>query len=237
VLAAAGAPALGTTSAGIAFALGLPDGERLERGAMLDAVHRIVAAVDVPVTADIEAGYGDVGGTVMLAIEAGAVGFNLEDGRAGTLTEMDEQLAVVAEARVAVERSGLPAFLNARTDAVWLGLPDAEAETVRRVEAYARAGADGIFVPGAKDRELLRRLAAAAAAAGSSLNVLAVPGLPPVEELGELGVSRVSSGSGPVRAALSAAHAAATELLLDGTYGGTTAGDLSYAAVNAIMNG
>jgi 2-methylisocitrate lyase-like PEP mutase family enzyme len=193
--------------------------------------------VDVPVSADIEAGYGDVGGTVMLAIEAGAVGFNLEDGLDGGLRDLDDQLALLAEACVAVKRSGVPAFLNARTDGVWLGLPGAEDETVRRVEAYGRAGADGVFVPGAKDRELLRRLAEAASAAGTTINVLAVPGLPPVEELSALGVARVSSGSGPVRAALSAAHAGATELLRDGTYGAATAGDLSYAAVNAIMNG
>jgi 2-methylisocitrate lyase-like PEP mutase family enzyme len=238
VLVAAGAPALGTTSAGVAFARGLPDGERLQRGAMLDAVHAIVAAVDVPVSADLEAGYGDVGGTVALAIEVGAAGFNLEDGRAnGELVALDEQLALLAEARVAVERCGVPAFLNARTDALWLGVDDAEAEVLRRVEAYAAAGADGVFVPGAKDRELLRRLATAAGAAGSSLNVLAVAGLPPVAELAGLGVARVSTGSGPARAALSAAHAAAAELLRDGTYGASTAGDLSHPAVNAIMNG
>jgi 2-methylisocitrate lyase-like PEP mutase family enzyme len=237
VLAAAGAPALGTTSAAVSWALGLADGERLERGAMLEVVHRIATAVDVPVSADIESGYNDVGGTVMLAIEAGAVGFNLEDSRAGEMAAVDEQLELLAEACVAVKRSGVPAVLNARTDAIWLGLPDAEEQTLRRVEAYARAGADCVFVPGAKDRELLRRLAAAANAAGSSLSVLAVPGLPPVAELGELGVARVSSGSGPGRAALSAAHAAAAELLRDGTYGATTAGGLTYAGLNAIMEG
>src|SRR5690348_11152315 len=107
VLAAAGAPALGTTSAGMSWALGLPDGERLERGAMLEAVRRIVEAVDVPVSADIENGYGDVCGTVMLAIEAGAVGFNLEDSRDREQLPLDDQLALLAEARVAVERSGV----------------------------------------------------------------------------------------------------------------------------------
>jgi 2-methylisocitrate lyase-like PEP mutase family enzyme len=238
VLAAAGAPALGTTSAGVAFALGLPDGERLGRDAMLDAVRAIAAAVDVPVSADLEAGYGDVAGTVALAIEAGAVGFNLEDSRAGNgMTPLDEQLGFLAEAREAVRRCGVPAFLNARTDGIWLGVPDAEAETLARVDAYARAGADGVFVPGAKDRDLLRDLARAATAAGSSLNVLAVPGLPSVAELSDLGIARVSSGSGPARAALSAAHAAAVELLRDGTYAAATAGDLSYAALNTIMDG
>jgi 2-methylisocitrate lyase-like PEP mutase family enzyme len=235
VLVAAGAPALGTTSAGIAFALGLPDGERLGRDTMLGAVRAIAAAVDVPVSADLEAGYGDVAETVRLAIDAGAVGFNLEDGRAdGTLVSVDEQLTRLACARDAIGDSG--AFLNARTDAIWLGASH-EDEALSRVRAYSTAGADGVFVPGAKDPDLIRALVAAARDGGATVNVLTVPGLPPVQELATLGVARVSTGSGPARAALSAAYAAATELLRDGTYAAANAGVLNYAAVNTIMNG
>jgi len=236
VLAAAGAPALGTTSAGVAFALGLPDGERLGRAAMLAAVRAIAGAVAIPVSADLEAGYADdpagVAETVRLALEAGAVGFNLEDGRVdGTLTPVEEQVERVRAAVAAVRESGVPAFVNARTDAVWLRAGD-ETETVARLRAYVDAGADGVFVPGATDRDLLGRLVRATSA---PLNVLAGPALPSVSELAALGVARVSVGSGPARAALSAAHAAAAELLGAGTYGAATGGALSYADVNRIM--
>jgi len=147
VLVAAGAPALGTTSAGIAFALGLPDGERLTRDAMLAAVRAIATAVTVPVSADLEAGYADepdgVAETVRLALDAGAVGFNLEDGRVdGSLTPVAEHAARVRAAADAVRAAGIPAFINARTDAVWLRAGD-EAETIARLRAYAEAGADG----------------------------------------------------------------------------------------------
>jgi 2-methylisocitrate lyase-like PEP mutase family enzyme len=237
VLVAAGAPALGTTSAGVAFALGLPDGERLTRGAMLAAVSAITDAVAVPVSADLEAGYADepagVTETVRLALDAGAVGFNLEDGRAdGSLTSVEEHAARVRTAADAVRASGIPAFVNARTDTVWLRAAD-EAETIARLRAYTEAGADGLFVPGATDPGLLGRLVAATLL---PLNVLAGPALPPVDELARLGVARVSSGSGPARLAFSAAYAAAQELLgSPGTYG--DGGGLSYTDVNRIMGG
>jgi 2-methylisocitrate lyase-like PEP mutase family enzyme len=237
VLAAAGAPALGTTSAGIAFALGRPDGEDLTRDAMLAAVGVIAGAASVPVSADLEAGYDDAGATVALALAAGAVGFNLEDGRAdGTLTALEEQVARVRAARAAIDASAVPAaFLNARTDTLWLGTdPDRDA-TAARIRAYAEAGADGLFVPGLEDPGLIPHLVAIAHDAGATLNVLATPGLPPVSDLATLGVARVSTGSGLARAALSALHAAATELLADGTYGAATAGSLSWAEVNAMM--
>jgi 2-methylisocitrate lyase-like PEP mutase family enzyme len=237
VLVAAGAPALGTTSAGIAFALGLPDGEQLTRDAMLAAVGAITDAVTIPVSADLEAGYGaepaGVAETVRLALDAGAVGFNLEDGRVdGSLTSIEEHAARVRAAVGAVRSSGIPAFVNARTDTVWLRA-GAEAETIARLRAYAEAGADGLFVPGVTDPGLLGRLVAATPL---PLNVLAGPALPPVDELARLGVARVSSGSGPARLAYSAAYAAAQELLgAPGTYG--DGGGLSYTDVNRIMSG
>ena len=130
----------------------------------------------------------------------------------------------------AVRASGIPAFINARTDTVWMGAGD-EAETIARLRAYAEAGADGLFVPGATDPGLLCRLVAATPL---PLNVLAGPALPPVDELARLGVARVSSGSGPARLALSAAYAAAQELLgSPGTYGDGSG--LSYVEVNRIM--
>src|SRR4051794_9380760 len=225
VMAAAGAPAIGTTSAGVSWAHGLPDGERLSRDAMLAVVAAICAAVDVPVTADVEGGYGDVAGTVRLAIAAGAVGFNLEDSHPdGSLWDLGEHLDRLAAARAAIAASGVPAFLNARVDALWLSLGTDVA--LVRARAYAEAGADGIFVPGAVDPEALCALADAAAPA--AFNVLALPGLPPLADLGRLGLARVSSGSGPVRTALSLAHRATREALESGTFAVATSGELSY---------
>jgi 2-methylisocitrate lyase-like PEP mutase family enzyme len=235
VLEAAGAAAIGTTSAGAAWAHGLPDGERVTRDLMLRAVETIAAAVSVPVTADLEAGYDDPAGTVARAIAAGAVGFNLEDGLVGGgLRPLDEQI-VLLDAAVAEARAGGGAFVNARTDSVWIGRPDAIAEACARASAYAAAGADGVFVPGAREPDDLAALVAAVAGTDTTINVLAVPGLPSVSELSALGVARVSSGSGPARAAYSAAAAAAREVLDAGTYGAATSGSLTYASLNALM--
>jgi 2-methylisocitrate lyase-like PEP mutase family enzyme len=235
-MVAAGAPAIATTSAGVANALGLPDGEALGRDAMLDVVRRVVEAVpDVPVTADLEGGYGDPARTVALARAAGAVGFNLEDGvGGGQLRPLPSHLRVLESVRVA---AGPDMYMNARTDAVWLGLPDAAAITVERARAYAAAGADGVFVPGAKDPALLKSLVDAVSGFSTTINVLAVPGLPPLSELSALGVTRVSSGSGPARAALSVAYELAREVLEDGTFDAATSASVSYAEANAIMRG
>jgi 2-methylisocitrate lyase-like PEP mutase family enzyme len=234
VLAAAGAAAIGTTSAGVAWAHGLPDGEQVTLDTTLRTIDAIVSAVTVPVTADLEAGYGDPGETVTRAFDAGAVGFNLEDGiPGGGLRPLDEQLALLAAAVSAAASAG--AFVNARTDGVWIGHPDALAESCARASAYAAAGVDGVFVPGARDPADLSALVDAVAGTDTTINVLAVPGLPSVSELSTLGVARVSSGSGPARSAYSAAEAAAREVLGSGTYGAATSGSLTYAALNALM--
>jgi 2-methylisocitrate lyase-like PEP mutase family enzyme len=234
MLEAAGAEAIGTTSAGVAWAHGLGDGERVTLDTTLRTIDAVAAAVSVPVTADLEAGYGDPGATVRRAIDAGAVGFNLEDGLVGGgLRSLDEQLSLIGAAVSAAAPTG--AFVNARTDGLWLGLRDALAESRVRAAAYAAAGADGVFVPGAREPADLKALVDAVADTKTTINVLAVPGLPSVSELSALGVARVSSGSGPARAAYSAVEAAAREILDDGTYGAATSGSLSYAALNALM--
>jgi 2-methylisocitrate lyase-like PEP mutase family enzyme len=201
-------------------------------------VAAVASAVEIPVSADLEAGYDDAEATVTRALAAGAVGFNLEDGRAdGTLTPLDEQLTRVRAARAAVDASSVPAaFLNARTDTIWLGTGD-ESETIARIRAYAQAGADGIFIPGLEDPALISRLVTTARGAGATLNLLAIPGLPPIADLTTLGIARISTGSGPARAALSTLHTAATELLTHGTYGAATSGSLSWADLNAMMAG
>ena len=223
---AAGARAIATTSAGISWALGRPDGQGLTREAMLGAVRLIVQAVRVPVTADVESGYGagsadDVAETARGVIAAGAVGLNLEDapGQGGApILETAAQAARLAAARAAARAAGIDLFINARTD-TYLRKVGADAdrfdETVRRARAYVAAGADGIFVPGVADASTIRRLAAAV---GAPLNVIGGPGVPSVPELRALGVARVSVGPGLARAVMAHVRHAAAELLGAGTY-------------------
>ena len=223
---AAGAHAVATTSAGISWALGYPDGQGLTREAMVEAVRAIASAVRVPVTADIESGYGqgtpdDVAATVRGVIAAGAVGVNLEDspGRDGApLLDAAVQSARIAAARAAAVEAGVDLFINARIDTYLKKVgADGEryAETVRRAKAYTAAGADGVFIPLVSDADTIRRLAADV---GAPLNVLGGPGMPSVDELRALGVARVSVGPGLARAVMALVRRAATELLGAGTY-------------------
>lgn len=231
LIEAAGAPAIGTTSAGVAWALGCPDGDALPRERALDLVARIVAAVEVPVTADIEGGYGPdaegVAQTVTEVLAAGAVGVNIEDG-----TRPPAELAArLTAARDAAGRAGAELFVNARVDTYLLGLGDPAdrlAETVRRARRYADAGADGVFVPGVADADTLGALAAQVPV---PLNVMAGPGTADVAALGALGVARVSLGPGVAQAAYATVRRAARELYGSGGYGaladGVEFGDLN----------
>jgi 2-methylisocitrate lyase-like PEP mutase family enzyme len=220
ILEQVGFPAIATTSAGIAWSCGVPDGEALDRDRMLTCVGHIVAAVGVPVTADLEAGYGDtpedVGRTVARAVELGAVGGNLEDAGPGGLFGIDEAVDRLAAARAAAPSGTF--VLNARTDTYFAGTTgDAFAETVERATRYVEAGADCIFVPGVVDEGTIRRLAAAIP---GPLNVVA--GLANVIDaptLFSLGVRRVSLGGSLARAALSMLERAGRELLDSGTLG------------------
>ncbi|MEV6332088.1 isocitrate lyase/phosphoenolpyruvate mutase family protein [Streptomyces sp. NPDC051909] len=218
VVEAAGAPALATTSAGIAWSLGHPDGEILYSGQVVDLIARIVAAVEVPVTADIEGGYGQgaaaVAETVTRVLEAGAVGVNIEDGT----RPPGELRARLRAARSAAERMGMPLFLNARTDTYLFGLGDPATrlkDTLVRARAYVDAGADGIFVPGVTDPATIAELATGISV---PLNIMAGPGTPDVAELGDLGVARVSLGSGVAQTAYAATRLAAQQLYNTGDY-------------------
>jgi 2-methylisocitrate lyase-like PEP mutase family enzyme len=233
ILEQVGFPALATTSAGIAWSCGLADGGRLDRDSMLEQVGRIVAAVGVPVTADLESGYDDVGTTVRLAVEAGAVGGNLEDQVGGVLFGIDE-----ATDRIAAARTAAPAgtfVLNARTD-TWFGgaTGDVFTETVERATRYVEAGADCVFVPGVVEEDDIRRLAAAVPA---PLNVVA--GLASVTDahtLFSLGVRRVSLGGSLARAAYSYLERAGRELLDSGTLGFLD-GAMPYADLQSRFGG
>ena len=237
----AGFPAIATTSAGIAYSLGYPDGQRIPREEMLARIGRIARAVQVPVTADVESGYGatpeDVAKTTRELIQAGAVGMNLED--AGVRPEQplgDLQLAVekIKAAREAAMQMRGQIVVNARTDVYLLpgGNPDADyAETVRRLVAFREAGADCVFAPGLKDAETIARLVNAV---GCPLNILAGIGTPSIPELGKLGVARVSVGSGPMRATLGLLRRVAEELQGVGTYAALD-GAVSYMEANKLM--
>jgi 2-methylisocitrate lyase-like PEP mutase family enzyme len=226
ILEQVGFPAIATTSAGIAWSCGVPDGEALDRDTMLEHVGRIVAAVGVPVAADLEAGYGDtaddVGRTVARAAALGAVGANIEDARNGGLFDVEEAVDRLAVARAAAPRGSF--VLNARTDTYFVGPSgpggpsgDVFAETVERARRYLDAGADCVFVPGVIEEDTIRRLAAAIP---GPLNVVAgLANTIDARTLFSLGVKRVSLGGSLARAGLSLLERAGRELLDSGTLG------------------
>jgi 2-methylisocitrate lyase-like PEP mutase family enzyme len=220
--------AIATTSAGISFSMGCRDGERLPPGEMITAIKRIVRAVRVPVTADVEAGYGDVAKTVRGLVGAGAVGMNLEDARRGRLVDVREQGALLREARKAAGR--VPIVINARVDV--FGVPGGTFEqAVERARAYRAAGADCIYVPWVKDAKTIRALALSV---GGPLNILGGAGVPSVRALERLGVARVSVGSGAMRATMGLARRIARELLGRGTWG-FARGAVPYGEANALF--
>ncbi|MGW0390361.1 isocitrate lyase/PEP mutase family protein [Streptomyces sp. NPDC003042] len=236
IVEAAGSAAVATTSAGVAWSLGSPDGDALARDRALDLVARVAGAVSVPVTADIEGGFGaDAAGvaeTVTGVLAAGAVGVNIEDGTRAP-AEHAERLAA---ARAAAEAVGVPLFINARIDTYLFGLGEQETrldETLARAAAYLEAGATGIFVPGVLDPATVAELAKGIDA---PLNVLVGPGAPTVAALGTLGVCRVSLGSWVAEAAYAVARRATEELLSGGTYG-SLARSLPYGELNGLLKG
>jgi 2-methylisocitrate lyase-like PEP mutase family enzyme len=221
-----GCRAIATASWAIAAAHGLADGEAIGREGMLEAVACVAGAVDLPVTADLEGGYGDtpddVAETIGRAIAAGAVGCNLEDGvRDGELLrDAQDAAARIAAARARADADGVPIVINARTDVYLRGADDPEA-AILRGQAYARAGADCIFVPGVTDAATIKALVDGIDA---PVSILARPGAPSVSELQELGVARVSFGPGPMGVALAALARTASDLMA----GGVPADELSY---------
>jgi len=244
IFALAGLPAIGTTSAGVAWSLGYPDKERVPRALMLEAIGRIVVAVDVPVTADIERGFGAdpaaVRETARGVIEAGAIGVNLEDGidpDTGALVPAEMHAARIRAVREAADAAGVPLFVNARTDVYFVpgGEPRAQvAEVVRRAAIYVAAGADGLFVPGIVAPDAI---ADVVRGARRPLNVYAFAGVPPAAELQALGVARVSVGCGPMQATLGLTRRIAEELRTRGTWEGFGAGALGVGEVNEMMRG
>lgn len=216
VAATPGVKALATASHSIAATFGYDDGENIPLDLHLDMVGRIVAAVDLPVTMDLEAGYGDAGATARRAIELGVVGGNLED----QMKPLDQAVAAVEAVLAAGREAGIDFVLNARTDAVVRAGDAARAsvidEVVRRGQAFLAAGAPVVFVPGLVDREEIRTVAEAFGP--QKLTVISVPGVSlPTRELQDLGVARVSTGPFTQRVALTALQDAAAAVVGGGT--------------------
>jgi 2-methylisocitrate lyase-like PEP mutase family enzyme len=212
-VAEAGAQAIATGSWSVAAANGYPDGEAMPLALALDNIARIAAACDLPLTVDLERGYDDVGATVRGAIAAGAVGCNLEDGLADGMRAIEDQAARIAAARAAADAAGVPMFINARTDLFLQAAPDTHDaalvdQALQRAQAYAAAGADGVFVPGLVDASLIASLVDASPL---PVNIMVLPAAPPLARLAELGVARVSHGPGPYLVAMQGLAAAAAE--------------------------
>jgi 2-methylisocitrate lyase-like PEP mutase family enzyme len=238
----AGARAIATTSAGIAATLGYADGQKVPRELMMEAIARIARVVDVPVTADIESGYADslkdLGESIRAVINAGAIGFNLEDATGDSwqpLVALEQQIERIRAAREAADNANIPVVINARTDVYLAKVGESAsrfAETVRRLNAYREAGADCLFVPNVTDMPTLTQLVHSVR---GPLNVLAGPGMPPAADLQRNGIARLSVGSAIMRATLALARDAADELLQKGTYNTFLDRNIPYREVNELM--
>ena len=231
----AGAPAIATTSSGLAASLGYPDGERIPCELVVGAVRRITATVAIPVSVDFERGYAEspagVAANVQAIIDAGAVGINIEDG----MQEPRGLVEKMAAIRALPAARELDFFVNARTDAFLRGKggpAEQLADAIGRLQTYEAASADGLFAPGLADPEAIARVVGAV---HRPLNVMAFAGVPPAKELERLGVARVSVGAGPMRATLALTRRIAEELLRQGTYQGFLRDTLPHAEVNGMF--
>jgi 2-methylisocitrate lyase-like PEP mutase family enzyme len=240
VLAQESFSAIGTTSAGIAATMGFADGECMRLADNMAVVQRIASYVDVPVSADVESGYEDsvegVAKTAGAVLRAGAVGLNIEDGALGQesgLTDLSLQKEKIEAMRETSAALGVHLVINARCDAYLVGDDPVQSfrNAVERGNAYAEAGADCIFIPdvGSLDAGAMRSLVREIAA---PLNIIAGTNTPPVAELQDIGISRVSVGPRPMRALLSLLREIAQELKGSGTYELMSSSSISYSDVN-----
>jgi 2-methylisocitrate lyase-like PEP mutase family enzyme len=230
-----GAEAIATTSSGVAWASGYPDGDALPPHELAAAVARIVRVIKVPLTVDAEGGYSSDPATaaenVKPLIDAGAVGINIEDGTGSP----DLLCAKIAAIKKVAAQAGIDLFVNARTDVFLKGLVAREArvdEVLKRAPRYQEAGTDGLFVPGASDAADIRTLVG-----GTPLpvNVMVLATLPPVGELRALGVRRVSAGSAIAQLNHGLTRRAATQMLSQGRYDGMLGESVPYPELNGLF--
>lgn len=238
-----GFPALATTSAGFAFSQGLPDsGDEavLSRDRCLAYIASIVAAVDVPVSADFMSGYGrapeDVGDSVARCVATGVAGLSIEDSTGDSSSPLyDLPLAVerLRAAREAIDRSGEDVLLTARAECYHVPHHEPFRDSIRRLQAYAAAGADVLFAPGVQDPAEIKALAEAVAPKPLNLLVVSDIGLN-VEEIAALGVRRISVGGALALAAWTGFVRAARNLRSEGSFAGL-GGSVSYAEINGLF--
>lgn len=233
----AGAKAIATSSAAVAWAHGYPDGEALPPEALLATVRAIARVVGIPVSADVEAGYAPdaaaAGAFAARVVDAGAVGVNVEDGTASP----DLLAAKISRMKDAAAKARVDLWINARVDVYLRRLKEGEAayeETVTRARRYREAGANSIFVPAAAEEALLARLVRDVVL---PLNVLAWPGVPPADKLRELGVRRLSAGSGIAKVVLNEVYAMTQAFLADGRSEPFNQGVLNNPEINRLMRG
>ncbi len=232
-----GAPAIATTSAGLAWSRGYADGDAVPPRVLAAAVGEIARAIRVPLTVDAEAGYSDdpaaVAATISMLVDAGAVGINIEDG-AGSPALL---CAKIEAAKQAAVRAGVDLFVNARTDVLLRGLVPADravAEVAARAAQYRAAGCDGIFVPYLVEADAIR--AVAAATDPLALNLMAVPHLPAAAELRSLGARRLSAGAAIAKAALGLTRRLAVDFLGHGRSDALMSSeDVEWSAMNALF--
>ncbi len=232
-----GAKAIATTSAGVAWSLGYPDGDSLPLAKLADAVANIARVLQIPLTTDMESGYSDdpavVADNALRLIEAGAVGINLEDG-SGTPALLCAKIEAIKNAAA---KAGAELFVNARTDVYLAGLapePRRIEETLSRGRSYRDAGADGFFVPGVAAEADIRAIAAGV---DLPLNVMTRPALPDADTLKNWGVRRLSAG--PYLTASSYARVAALSkrFLADGLSAPLAEDAMAYSEINAWFPG
>jgi 2-methylisocitrate lyase-like PEP mutase family enzyme len=234
LMASLGAEAVATTSSGVAWAHGYPDGDALPIAVHAEAVRQIARVLTVPLSIDAEGGYAEgpaaVRDNLARLIDAGAVGFNLEDGAATP----DAFARKIEAARAAGSGAGVEVFVNARTDVFLRGLaPGREvAETLGRARLYAGAGADGLFVPGAVAASDIAQLVQGQPL---PLNVMAWPGLPAPAELAVLGVRRLSAGGAITQACWALAGRLGATFLSQGVTPALFADAAGYAELNTLM--
>ncbi len=232
VMECEGFPAIASTSGGCAAVLGYADGQCIPRVEMIFLLSKIAAAVDVPVTADVEAGYDDAVQAALDVLAAGAVGLNLEDFAEDALLPVAIQVDCIRAIR---EACGMSIVINARTDIYLAQIGDPATRfdrTVERLNEYRYAGADCLFVPGVTDPETIGKLVHAV---NGPLNILATPGAPSIAKMKSLGVARVSLGSGPSRVALGATRRLARDLKQHGTFEALATEAIPYDEVQKLL--
>ncbi len=236
--ARAGAPAIATTSAGVAWASGVRDGGGLTSDEVLRALTAITRVTDLPVTADLEHGYeqeeSKLTDLIREVVARGVVGVNIEDSHGGQLVRVSRQARRIEVIRAAAEATGVDLFINARVDTAFFGSTDTaqrDAECLSRATSYIHAGADGVFVPGVVDLPTVKTLATALSV---PLNIMVGPGSPPVQALLDAGAGRITTGMAGALATFAQVESAAQELLQHGTYDGLSPAQ-DFTHFNASM--